>query len=207
MLLYRELGEIEIESHHLLFLAEPGRRWSGRSDRRNQFVLAEPGVLCIFTGVAAGPVHVTVEHYDEPPPPDADGDPEWEELAEVDWPARTGEARFESMYTPTDAIGVVTPPFSTTYRVRVRARGRAVAYDWTVDTVTEYYLVQFWNLEPFDEPDDDYEEPAPRSPWPHVPPARHVPDPNAPGGGARQPPGASGRFAQQRSAKLHRSVP
>jgi hypothetical protein len=174
MLLGRESGEVEIGSHHLLFLAEPGRLWSGRDAGRDGFLSAEVGVLCLFTGIAAGPVHVIVEQHDEPPPLD-EADPPWEDLDEVDWSARTGEARFTTFASEATEIGAVTPPYATTYRVRVRARGRNDAYDWTVDEVTEYYLIQFWHLEPFDEPDDDYEQPRLPSPVRLDPPARQAP--------------------------------
>ncbi len=84
----------------------------------NGLAEAAAGGVVIRTGMAAGPVPVSVRVLAEPPAEvETLG---WEEVVDLSWHADHGSASL----APSARVGVTTPPWPGDYRVRVHAYGR-----------------------------------------------------------------------------------
>ncbi|WP_344939494.1 hypothetical protein [Actinomadura miaoliensis] len=104
-----------------------------------------PWGAVIYTGIATGAVAVSVELRRQAPPPGAPSWDEWEEVAEVTVEAPVGQLRVYALMEDPPDLPPLTIAGPGTYRVRVHARGRDIAYDLSlVDEIVEDYLIQVW---------------------------------------------------------------
>ncbi|MGI5506439.1 hypothetical protein [Lentzea sp. CA-135723] len=128
-------GVVQVE-HHMLVLRDtqataypdlpPGNGLAGVAD----------GVLVVFTGVAHGPVSLTI-HVREQPPAELD-EHRWDEIVELSTIAAA------DMSTDTTDLPALTSFGAGTYRLRVHARGRDTAPDATAADSAEECLVISW---------------------------------------------------------------
>lgn len=103
-------------------------------------------VPLIYTGIYAGPIHLTVEVLDREPDRI---DPGWEDVLEVSLVLPEGKAYFnQPTGADTHEIGSLSAEEAGSYRARLHAVGRDADYDGVVDTSTERHLVQFWKAPP-----------------------------------------------------------
>jgi hypothetical protein len=99
----------------------------------------------IRAGISMGPVAVDVSQHASVPALEAS---DWEDVAELsvlvrDKPAYVGG--FSQDHLTASRIDAAGPGW---YRLRVRAKGRAVAPDLVVTEPTEEYLIQVWRAAP-----------------------------------------------------------
>ncbi|SDD12194.1 hypothetical protein SAMN05216410_2886 [Sanguibacter gelidistatuariae] len=98
----------------------------------------------MITGIAVGPVDVTVVRLDDPPATELDG---WEDMVEISIVA-AGRVHAVGMEDPPPADGRLDRDGPGWYRLRIHAAGRDIAYDSVVDEPVEKYLVQSWPAPP-----------------------------------------------------------
>lgn len=126
---------VQVE-HHMLALHDGRATAYPELPPSNGLVGVTQGMLIVFTGIAHGPVSLTV-HARHLPPPALDQDA-WDEIVDV------------SMTATADVCtdGATLPPLTIagpgTYRVRVHARGRDTSPDATVTSPVEEYLIVAW---------------------------------------------------------------
>lgn len=131
---------------HQFVLAEDGDSSNPWGHVSNGLVTPGPaGGATIHTGIANGNVAVSIELRDQASPADTAVWDQWEEIAEVTVEAATGRLIVAALIADAPDL----PPLSTrgagTYRVRVHARGRDIAYDASlVEGIVEDYLIQVW---------------------------------------------------------------
>ncbi|WP_143118291.1 hypothetical protein [Actinomadura madurae] len=139
MLHFSVKGEIYADNHSFL-LAEPGEYPSSAIEFFNGLVAVQSGLAMILTGVAMGPVEVTLELWDELPSVDF-GD--WDEIVEVSLYAREANVSLTGPEVEAPAhMPVVSSAGPGSYRLRVHARGRDENYDLAVRSPSESYLIQ-----------------------------------------------------------------
>ncbi|XVQ11203.1 hypothetical protein ACQP1W_01120 [Spirillospora sp. CA-255316] len=103
----------------------------------------------VHTGIAGGRVAVSVELHDAAPPVGAPSWEHWEEIAEVTVESETGQLTVACLMADSPALPLLSPSGAGSYRVRVHARGRDIAYDATViGRIIEDYLIQIWPASP-----------------------------------------------------------
>lgn len=142
----RNSGTVEV-SHHLFLISgtdiDPTATYSHGSvfDAGNN-------LISVHTGIASGPVEVTVERFDGDPllesgtlPTD---DSAWESIDEVTVPSQVDMCFITLNGEIIDSLGAFVAPPSGARSFRVCARGRASNWDMIVDEPTERYLVQTW---------------------------------------------------------------
>ncbi|BDB62749.1 hypothetical protein RDE2_45430 [Rhodococcus sp. RDE2] len=97
------------------------------------------GAISFYTGIAYGPVRVSVELLDQPPidPPQDD----WEVIEETTLSAT--EAMAVSALDGT-VCTTIDPVPAGTYQLRAHARGRDTHYGLDVDDIVEDYLICLW---------------------------------------------------------------
>jgi hypothetical protein len=139
MLRFSVKGNIFADNHSFL-LAEPGEYPSSSIDFSNGLVAVQPGLAVILTGVAIGPVEVTLEYWDELPSVDFGS---WDEIVEVSLHSREGNVSVTGPEVEAPAhMPVVSSAGPGSYRLRVHARGRDENYDFAVRSPSESYLIQ-----------------------------------------------------------------
>lgn len=136
--------ELVTASYHQVHLAPMGSSpvFAGEDPMALALVDESQGALIIVTGIADGPVRMTIR--DQPAEPSAEETADgWDESAEV--AIRIDEPLFISSPTWTPvrepAIDVVEPGV---YRVRVDSRGRGTDYDGSTSTPSEEFRITFW---------------------------------------------------------------
>ncbi|MEO3753618.1 hypothetical protein [Streptomyces sp. B6B3] len=136
---------VEVEVDHATFwLIDPDIHPGHLPQGSNGLIGAdEPGAAAILTGVANGPVSVSVAPRSAPP--SAVDLASWEEMMDISVESTTGALRVAS---PVDGTVPDLPPLTCagpgTYRVRVHARGRDTLYDLVTDEPVEDYLILAW---------------------------------------------------------------
>lgn len=100
-----------------------------------------PGVQLV-TGVAAGPVTITLDSLPAAPARPETG---WEDIAEFSVEVQDGPLQLLGHFdTPEASAPRLDEQGAGTYRIRVYGRGRDTAYDATVSEPTEDYLIISW---------------------------------------------------------------
>jgi len=133
-------------SYHQVFLAPMGSSpvFAAGGDP-NGLLLVDPAnhALIITTGLADGPVWLTVELASVPPSQPSTPPEEWESLAEVS--SELGEPLlvFSPLWTPVRSP-VLTPDRPGLHRVRATARGRSIQVDLRTSTPTEEFVITVW---------------------------------------------------------------
>ncbi|MGW4208937.1 hypothetical protein ACWEIJ_13195 [Lentzea sp. NPDC004789] len=127
-------GVVQVE-HHLLVLHDTQATTYPNLPPGNGLAGAADGVLVIFTGIAHGPVSLTLHTRQMPPELDEHG---WDEVVELSMTAAA------DMRAETSDLPALTSFGSGTYRVRIHARGRDTAPDATVTSSAEEYLIISW---------------------------------------------------------------
>lgn len=143
--------------YHQIYLAPPGPGPEidpHGPDRGLLEVTNERTCLVIYTGIAQGPVWMTltaIEQSPETPLADAIGD--WEVAQEVDLVV-SAELIFDAptYFNPIPETAVI-PSRPGLHRVRVLARGRSGHYDHVVRKATEEYELTIWPTEGAEDPE------------------------------------------------------
>lgn len=105
-------------------------------------------VPLVYTGIYAGPIHLTVEVLDREPDTVAPG---WEDVAEVSLVLPEGKVYFnQPTGSDTHELGSLSSAETGSYRARLHAVGRDTDYDNVVDVSKERHLVQLWKALPAD---------------------------------------------------------
>jgi hypothetical protein len=133
---YTEFGSFTIDALSIDDVPAPPSRWVD-----HMVAFSDTG-LFVATGIALGNVNVTVEALSQRPAAAAD---QWEHVVEA---SLTTTDRAELYVNGFDDANRINRNLATAgpgdYRIRISARGRAIAFDDVPDTVTEHYLVQVW---------------------------------------------------------------
>ncbi|MET4061873.1 hypothetical protein ABIB35_003450 [Arthrobacter sp. UYP6] len=103
----------------------------------------------IETGVAGGPVNISVVHHHSRPEANTSG---WEDVAELSILAET----YPIILGLEERVGLDKPPQEARldflgpgwYRTRIHARNRDVAHDLIVESPVEDYLIEVWPAPP-----------------------------------------------------------
>lgn len=103
----------------------------------------------IETGVAGGPVTISVVHYDSEPEANTS---DWEDVAELSILAET----YPIIPGVEEGVGLDEPPPDARldflgpgwYRIRIHARNRDAAHDLIVESPVEDYLIEVWPAPP-----------------------------------------------------------
>lgn len=138
-----ERVEARSQGHLVQFLNCQLRPPSPRSNLDNTGLIGE-GLEYpeLHTGVWSGPVGVTVDSRSSRP---SEVDMSWEDIAEFSVSVDEGPLVLCGMWEiPIQGWPRLDGFGAGTYRIRVHARGRDVAYDMPVSEATEEYLVVSW---------------------------------------------------------------
>lgn len=132
-------------SDGLFGLLDEGEIPAHTADWSNGLVAMMSAGALIATGVNIGPVRVQTATSTEPAAPPVAGQAEWDEIIEVTVHAPRGRLRVEGLEHGTVGdLPVLSAQGSGSYRLRVHARGRAIAPDQAEDDPVEDYLLQVW---------------------------------------------------------------
>jgi hypothetical protein len=131
-------------AYHQLWLLDDGCRPDPQASVGNGLVgVAGAGTVKIWTGIATGPVTVSLRALTTGPPPDETAD--WDDVVEVSLAAPSGAVRTMAlMADPPAELGPLTTAGPGSYRLRVHVRGRDTAPDESVSTPVEEYLLVAW---------------------------------------------------------------
>ncbi|PHV66895.1 transposase [Williamsia muralis] len=133
-------GTVEVD-HHQFVVGSPSAE-TYEPAVTGSVMEVGPNFVTIMTGVAYGPVSLTVEVLDGQPD-DFDNSSEWEMVEEatvkVSKPIRV--ITLDGDYVPDFPKLPIIRGLNT---FRVSARGRDAKWDMTVDEPTEWYLMQIW---------------------------------------------------------------
>jgi hypothetical protein len=105
-------------------------------------------VPLVYTGIYAGPIHLTVQVLDREPDTVAPGS---EDVAEVSLVLPEGYVYFsQPTGSDTHELGSLSSAEAGSCRARLHAAGRDTDYDNVVDESKERHLVQLWKALPAD---------------------------------------------------------
>ncbi|MEV1003495.1 hypothetical protein [Nonomuraea sp. NPDC050202] len=135
---------VRVSDHILLLrgIEDPPPAYPGRFP--NGLVAGSRDGAIIITGVARGPVDVTVELADAAPPLALD---EWEEVAEISVESTHGSLHVFGLDGDLTDLSNLASTGPGQYRIRIHARGRDTDPDGTVRTPVESYLIASWPSE------------------------------------------------------------
>ncbi len=130
-----EFGSFTIDALPIDGVPEPPDRWVDR------MLALSPSGIFIACGIAIGNINVTVETSLGRPSVPAG----WEHIVEASVKTSDrGELYLNGVDDVPRISGNLASGGAGEYRIRVSARGRAIAYDDVSEKVTEFYLVQVW---------------------------------------------------------------
>lgn len=135
-----ERGLVEVD-HHQFTISNAGTDDTAATQHGSLFDTG-PGFVRVHTGVATGPVDVTIEILSEFP--EVAGLGEWDNV-EDGWLTSTSElALINTNGNIADGFESLARMSGLPHGIRVHSLGRAVNWDAIVDAPAERYLVQLW---------------------------------------------------------------
>jgi hypothetical protein len=100
------------------------------------------GGAVVVTGTYWGPIEVTVEIHDQPPPAP---DETWEETAQITQQTISGQVYLAELYAEGPDLPTLETDPDSQYHIRIHANGRDRARDLDdIDEPVERHLIQLW---------------------------------------------------------------
>ncbi len=112
-----------------------------RPDYSNGMVDLFPGAAAVITGTDTGPVGLTLELHEAPPPLTTDG---WDEVVDFTLWAHEGILRIVETVDRKISYPLLSWQGPGGYRIRLHARGRDAARDLVPRAPVEHHLIQVW---------------------------------------------------------------